>query len=368
MGVTAEYLPDFSLKAEGQDITAAIRRGLAEIRYTDNGAATKRSDELMITLMSETLTLPSKGAQLQLGLGFNGSLVNKGTFTVCQVRSSGPPRRITIYATAAPMNAARHGADVTAIKSRSFDNITIGDLVRTVAEDNGLTARVSAPLAGIMLPWVVQSAESDAALLSRLASEYGATSKPTNGYWLFLAYGAGQSAGGKDVPVMTITPDMVSDWSYQEGERTGATGNRKGDKSGRGKIGVNYFSASDGRTVEHATEVYGTDRLNPFTLPDRDSARYCGEAKARRVSKSGRRMSLRMPCRSALLSAGAETRFITQGFGVREDHNWQAESVEFSLSASGGFSLSLSLATDISPKGVKAAEKKAQKKGINYFG
>ncbi|ECK3337682.1 late control protein D, partial [Salmonella enterica] len=59
MGVTAEYLPDFSLKAEGQDITAAIRRGLAEIRYTDNGAATKRSDELMITLMSETLTLPS---------------------------------------------------------------------------------------------------------------------------------------------------------------------------------------------------------------------------------------------------------------------------------------------------------------------
>ncbi|EHB3482571.1 late control protein, partial [Salmonella enterica subsp. enterica serovar Newport] len=67
------------------------------------------------------------------------------------------------------------------------------------------------------------------------------------------------------------------------------------------------------------------------------------------------------------LSAGAETRFITQGFGVREDHNWQAESVEFSLSTSGGFSLSLSLATDISPKGVKAAEKK-EKKSIDYFG
>ncbi|ECK3337671.1 hypothetical protein FRH56_24390 [Salmonella enterica] len=119
--------------------------------------------------------------------------------------------------------------------------------------------------------------------------------------------------------------------------------------------------------MEHATEVYGTDRLNPFTLPDRDSARYCGEAKARRVSKSGRRMSLRMPCRPPLLSAGAETRFITQGFGVREDHNWQAESVEFSFSTSGGFSLSLSLATDISPRGGEAAVKK-EKKGIDYFG
>ncbi|EFD5297050.1 late control protein, partial [Escherichia coli] len=97
-----EYQPDFSLTAEGQDITKAIKRGLAELRYTDNGAATKRSDELMITLFSETLALPPKGAVLTLGLGFNGNLVNKGTFTVCQVASGGPPRRITIYATAAP--------------------------------------------------------------------------------------------------------------------------------------------------------------------------------------------------------------------------------------------------------------------------
>lgn len=37
-----EYAPDFSLSAEGKDITAAIRRGLIEIRYTDNGAGTKK--------------------------------------------------------------------------------------------------------------------------------------------------------------------------------------------------------------------------------------------------------------------------------------------------------------------------------------
>lgn len=111
-----EYQPDFSLTAEGEDITKAIKRGLAELRYTDNGAATKRSDELMITLFSETMALPPKGAVLTLGLGFNGNLVNKGSFTVCQVASGGPPRRITIYATAAPMNASKHGADVTALK------------------------------------------------------------------------------------------------------------------------------------------------------------------------------------------------------------------------------------------------------------
>ncbi|EQA1476910.1 late control protein, partial [Escherichia coli] len=164
-----EYQPDFSLTAEGEDITKAIKRGLAELRYTDNGAATKRSDELMITLFSETMALPPKGVVLTLGLGFNGNLVNKGSFTVCQVASGGPPRRITIYATAAPMNASRHGADVTALKTRAFSDITLGDLVKTIATENNLVARVSPALAKIRIPWVMQSSESDASLLSRLA-------------------------------------------------------------------------------------------------------------------------------------------------------------------------------------------------------
>ena len=178
----------------------------------------------MITLFSETLALPPKGAVLTLGLGFNGNLVNKGTFTVCQVASGGPPRRITIYATAAPMNASKHGADVTALKTRAFSDITLGDLVKTIATENNLVARVSPVLADIHIPWVMQSSESDAALLSRIAGMYGATSKPTNGYWLFLEYGASQSAGGRNASEITITPGMVSDWDYREGERQGAAG------------------------------------------------------------------------------------------------------------------------------------------------
>ncbi len=405
-----EYQPDFSLTAEGEDITKAIKRGLAELRYTDNGAATKRSDELMITLFSETMSLPPKGAVLTLGLGFNGKLVNKGSFTVCQVASGGPPRRITIYATAAPMNASKHGADVTALKTRAFSDVTLGDLVKTIATENNLVARVSPALAKIRIPWVMQSSESDASLLSRLAGMYGATSKPTNGYWLFLEYGASQSAGGRDAPVMTITPGMVSDWDYREGERQGASGGGNGTTK-KGKVGVRYFDSRDGRTrefkvdvestdkrhpftqpdqdtakhcadskvkrvqkagrqmtitlpCEFKVDVESTDKRHPFTQPDQDTAKHCADSKVKRVQKAGRQMTITLPCRPALLKAGAEMRFITQGFGVREDHNWQAESVEFSLAPGQGFTLNLSLTTDISAKG-KASGKK---KGVNYFG
>ena len=358
-----EYLPDFSLTAEGEDITKAIKRGLAEVRYTDNGAATKRSDELMITLFSEKMALPPKGAVLTLGLGFNGNLVNKDSFTVCQVASGGPPRWITIYATAAPMNASRHGADVTALKTRVFSDITLGELVKTIATENNLVAQVSPALAEIRIPWVMQSSESDASLLSRLAGMYGATSKPTNGYWLFLEYGASQSTCGRDAPVMTITPDMVSDWDYREGERQGASGGGKGTTK-KGKVGVRYFDPRDGRTREFKVDVESTDKRHPFTQPDQGTAKHCADSKVKRVQKAGRQMTITLPCRPALLKAGAEMRFITQGFGGREDHNWQAESVEFSLAPGQGFTLNLSLTTDISAKG-KASGKK---KGVNYFG
>ncbi|EPT7612940.1 late control protein, partial [Escherichia coli] len=130
--------------------------------------------------------------------------------------------------------------------------------------------RVSPALANISIPWVMQSSESDAALLSRIAGMYGATSKPTNGYWLFLEYGASQSATGSDAPVMTITTDMVSDWDYREGERQGAASSANGDTKS-GKVGVRYFDTRDGRTREVKVDVESTDKRHPFTQPDQST-------------------------------------------------------------------------------------------------
>lgn len=362
------YQPDFTLQAEGKDITAAIRRGLDEIRFTDNGAATKKSDEIEITLSSETLTLPKKGVLLTLGLGFDGQIINKGTFTVCEVSSSGPPRKIVIYATAAPMNAGRHGSDVLAAKTRTFENLTLGDVVATVAGDNGLVARVSASLADIAIQHLIQNGESDAALLTRLAGKYGATSKVTNGFWLFLEYGAAKSAGGKELQSLIVSPGMVSNWSYSEGERGGASisKDKNGDEN-KGSVIVNYFDDRTGEILSHKTEHSGTDKTYPYTEPDADTASSNAKAKAKRVEKTGRKMDLTMPATPEIVKLTAESRIITNGFGVREDHNWQVESLQFILSES-GFVIDASLATDISAaKGSKKGNK-AEEKGIDYFG
>lgn len=205
-----EYAPAFSIQAEGKDITRVLQECLSELTLTDYGGATAKADELKISLISETLALPTKGARLQVALGFNEQLIDKGWFVVSGVSSGGPPRRIELYATAAPMNAQKQPGDVTSQKTRSWDNLRLADIVKTVATDNGLIPRVADALKDIHISHIDQVAESDANLLARLARDYNAVSKPSGGYWLFLQQGATVTASGKQTGGITITPDEVS--------------------------------------------------------------------------------------------------------------------------------------------------------------
>lgn len=364
---TPEYKPDFSVVAEGKDITRALQQSLVDLTLTDNGGATAKSDELKITLMSETLTLPSKGARLQLSLGFNGNLVNKGWFVVCGVSSSGPPRKIEIYATAAPMNAEKQSGDVLGHKTRSWDDVTIGELVKTVASDNGLKPRVAAALMNIKIDHLDQYAESDANLMTRLARTYNAVSKPTGGYWLFLEQGAAVNASGKSPQAVTISPPEVSTWSYSEGSRGNSTGKTTaGSKKSSGKIGADYYDEADGKTKTTSVEHDGPTISNPWTQPDKSLADHHAKSKKTQANRNERKMTLNGPCRPWHIPLTAECPIVTSGFGEREDRQWLTESLVYSLTES-GLSFTWNLVVNIHAKTTKKKSKK-DKTGPDYFG
>lgn len=370
MNSLEEYRPEFSVTAEGKDISKALRQCLQELTLTDNGGATGKADELQITLLSETLPLPSKGARLQLGLGFNGNLVDKGWFVVSGVSSSGPPRKVVIYATAAPMNAQKQSGDVQNQKTRSWDNLTLGDIVKTVATDNGLIPKVADKLAAIAVPHLDQVSESDANLLTRLARSHNAVSKPSGGYWLFLEQGAALTASGKTLADVTIVPREVSNWTYSEGQRGSTTGKpSSGGKEKKGKIGVKYYDEDTGQTKVVQTEHDGPDLENPYTQSHKAQADQQAKAKKTQAKRNERRMNITAPCRPQHLPLTAEARVTTQGFGQREDRSWLIESMVYSLSAM-GFSVAFNLATDIKPKAASGKKKKEKKDktGPEYFG
>ncbi|WP_455648459.1 contractile injection system protein, VgrG/Pvc8 family [Kluyvera sp.] len=369
--INPEYAPAFSVSAEGRDITRALRECLAELVLTDNGGATAKADELKITLLSETLALPSKGARLRLALGFNDNLVDKGWFVVSGVGSGGPPRRIEIYATAAPMNAQKQPGDVTSHKTRSWDNLRLADLIKTVAADNGLMPKVAAELADIHIDHVDQVAESDANLLSRLARTYNAVSKPAGGFWLFLKQGAMATASGRQIGSIIITPEEVSNWSYSEGQRGSSTGKATGKdagEKGKGKIGVRYYDEADGRTKMSTVDHDGPSLTNPYTQPAKATADQHAKSRKTQAQRNEQKMSLSGPCRPKHIALTAESGVTTSGFGSREDRDWNVESLTFSLT-SAGLSYAYNLVVDIrkTAKSSKQSSSK-DKSGPNYFG
>jgi len=361
--VLAEYRPEFRVCAEGKDITEALQQNLVELILTDHGGETAKADELQITLLSETLKLPSKGARLNIGLGFNGNILDKGVFVVNKVSSNGPPRKIVINATAAPMNAQKQKGNVQSQKTRSWDNIKLGDLVKTVAEDNGLKPKVAPQFADIMITHLDQVAESDGNLMSRLARAYNAVSKPCGGYWLFLEKGASMTASGKALPNVQVALSEVSTWTYNEGQRGASVGKpATGGQKAKGKIKVNYFNGFDGRIKTCEIDHDGPNVTSPYILPTKSQAEHQVKSKSTTAARIERDMNLTMPCRPKHIPLTAESRVNTVGFGEREDRAWQIESLAYTLNKS-GLSVALKLVVDITHK--PKTDKKSSAKPTN---
>lgn len=317
------YRPDFSLVADGVDITNVIKRNLISLTLTDNSG--KTSDRLAINLSwPSDLSTPSKGAVLKLGLGFNGTLVDKGQYVVDEVTSSGPPRRIQIVANAAPMNTKKQQGALQTQKTRSFDDITIGDLVRTIATEQGLTAKVSASLSSKLLSHVDQVSESDMNLLTRLAHLFGAVSKPANGYLLFLTEGEGKTASGNTLTTFTITPPEVSNWQCRFSSRNDAK-----------RVVATYHDVQSGQTKEVSTGTGTPEFKIVFKYPNYEEAQAAVLARAKQLNSGSDTVDVTLPAQPDLVSLVAEGYINLDGFGDVEDGNWRIKAIEFSLSDAG---------------------------------
>ena len=198
----------YKIIADGDDITAMIADRLLSAEITDEAGV--KSDRMTMVLddRDQRLELPKTGAKLDVLLGYAGkALVKMGRYVVDEVSVSGPLRSITVIASAADMTGS-----IKAPKERSFDNITLGSLVKTIASDNGLTPAVSSDLAVRNLGHIDQT-ESDMQLLQRICADQGATCKVADGRLVVAVHGAGKTTSGGQLPKITIDAGDCESWS-----------------------------------------------------------------------------------------------------------------------------------------------------------
>lgn len=314
--------PIWRLEADGADITAACADRLLNLTVTDEAGIT--SDTISISLDNRDLAiaLPRKGATLRLWLGYEGgNLVAMGRYVVDEIERSGPPHVLSIKGKAADMRA-----ELKTRKTRGWQNIALGDLVRTIAAEHGLAPVVSADLAGIVLPSIAQTNESDPNLLTRLARDYDAVAKPVDGRLIFVPRGEARTASGRPMATIAVSAADLNDYRVVMADRGQyAVARARWHNAATGQlVDVDIGDGGDG-------PVYTL----PRRYPDADQARAAARAKLDAVTRGAATFSGTVhPGRPEL---AAETMLQVSGLGAGVDGAWVVTSARHSLDKGSGY-------------------------------
>lgn len=221
--VHARVRAAWRIEVDGVDLTAALDDRLISLTHTDNRALEADQVDIVLDDADGRLALPPRGAALRLWLGWeagepDSGLVDKGSFVVDEIEHTGAPDQLTIRARSADLRAG-----LGAQRTRSFDNVPLAVIVNDIAASHGLTATIAAPLASAMIEHLDQANESDANLLTRLAGLFDAIATVKSDRLIFMPAGAGVSASGEPLPVMTIRREDGDQHRFSMAERDSVT-------------------------------------------------------------------------------------------------------------------------------------------------
>lgn len=317
--------PEFRLTANSADITAAVQSRLISLRWTDE--AGMDSDVLEISLADHDpaapIAMPPTGAELDLSLGYDGSLQRVGLFVADEVELSGWPGEMTIRARAAPFEASKGGkATLQSQKTRSWPKGTkLGDLVRKIARENGLEPAVAASMASIVLPHLDQADESDLHFLVRVALKYDAIVKPAGGKLVLAKRGEARSTSGQALPAVTLQPADVGRFRLSLSRR---------DAPG---MVVAYYHATKA-AKRHEVKVGEGEPVTRLRMyyQTADMAKAAARAELDRRKRGRVTLSVALPGRTDLM---AEGRLLLDGFRDGVPRDWIITRVEHRLDGAG---------------------------------
>jgi len=334
------FTPDFSISADGNDLTAAIRDRLLRLTIADQSGNTSDSVKIVLDDRDHAIRLPRTGAELAISLGYKeNGLIDMGKWTVDEIELSGPPDTLIISAKAAntsTRNTKSGKADtLRSVKTRAWDNIAIADICKTIANEHGYTPRIadkyatgSPPAIGAPVTHLDQREESDLNFLTRLAKDYGAVCKPVRDYLLFVEKGTPVSATGRVLDSISLTPKDMTSW--------------RATLADRGKYVAAIAHYHDHATAKRIPVRAGKPSGVPVTsvtgtFADEQSARAAATARLASLNRGATTLSLTMPG-NALIASGSPLALI--GFRDGSNGTYHATSVTHTLDA-GGYKLNM---------------------------
>lgn len=272
--------PAFRLLVDDRDVGGEFFNRFVSLSLTESRDETADQLDLVLSDQDGRTPIPPQGALVSLALGWKGqALVEKGLFTVDDVEWSGAPDQLTVRARSADFT---RGFRIR--RDTSWRGKTLKDVLAVIAARNGWSLAVAPDLAGIQVPILDQSRESDGALLRRLGRAHDAAATVKAGRLVFARIGAGVTAAtGTDIPRLTIRrsegdqarwsrpkrddyPGVSAVWHDLDGaqKRTVTVGDAEGAKTLRQTFG-SEADAQRAARAEHGRVQRGKSTFG-FTL------------------------------------------------------------------------------------------------------
>ncbi|WP_353981680.1 contractile injection system protein, VgrG/Pvc8 family [Salinicola endophyticus] len=311
--------PGYRITLAGQDITPRINGRLINLRITSQRGEEADQLDIALTDYDGRLALPPHGATLHVAIGWRDEgLIDRGVFTVDEVEHSGSPDQITIRARAADMRQLLPGK-----RSQSWHDITLADIINTIAKRHSLTPVVGETLAGIRVGHIDQTDESDLNFLTRLGKRYDAIAAVKSERMLFTLAGEALTASGLALPRVTLTRRDGDQHRYSQTDRDSYTGVRAfwNDTSGsKRKMAI----AGEGEKFKDLRNTYASEH----------DALHAAKAELRRLNRGKAEFELTLSHGRADLTP--ETPLTLTGWKAGIDGaDWLITEVEDSLSESG---------------------------------
>ncbi|BBD08440.1 contractile injection system protein, VgrG/Pvc8 family [Desulfovibrio ferrophilus] len=297
------HKPAFRIVANGDDITASIRKRFISLSITDEAGMQSDSLSLVLDDSPPHIRLPSQGAELRVWLGYEPSVRFMGLYVVDEIGLILSPARMTIKAAGAPFEKSTAYRELQTQQTRSWTPRTVRELVEAIASEHGLTPAVGPEIGQITLPHVDQINESNMHLLTRLAMDLDAVAKANGGSLIFVKKGLGQTASGKELERITLTSEDVTSCSVTI--------------SGRQNYNTVVATWRDVDAAKDVEECAGEGepmfRLR-HVFPTKAAAQQAARAKLGAFQRGKANISLSLPGRPGIM---AESRLVLGG-GFRE--------------------------------------------------
>lgn len=319
--------PLVEMTIDGQPVAGAFYERLISLSVVDKeGIESDTFDASLNDGPPDFLALPRKGAIAVIRLGYRESGVRQvGRFTVDAVRAKCLPYGLTISGKAADLRKGK----LKTRAERHWDGKTLDEIVKDVAGDVGLSARVAPSIASHRYEWMGQQDETPLHFLERLARRHNALLTVKNGNLVFAERGAGKAISGSALPPVVITPPRVIE---------GTLDFEFADRQAFGKVVAYYQDRKQAKRVEvEASGEASSDSVYRIPEPFADAAEAdkAAQAKAKQLKRGEGSFSVDV-IGDTSIQAGAP--LVCEGIRPGLDGvEWLIDSVTHTISKSAGF-------------------------------